>query len=48
MVNEIKHNCADEDQQKFTALRIFLRKRPLGRPIRRWEDNIKIYFRELG
>jgi hypothetical protein len=22
--------------------------RPLGRPRRRWEDNIKIYFREIG
>jgi hypothetical protein len=24
------------------------RKRPLGRPRRRWEDNIKIDFREIG
>jgi hypothetical protein len=23
-------------------------KRPLGRPIRRWEDNIKIYPQEIG
>jgi hypothetical protein len=23
-------------------------RRPLGRPRRRWEDNIKIYFREVG
>jgi hypothetical protein len=23
-------------------------KRPLGRPRRRWEDNIKIYLREIG
>ena len=23
-------------------------KRPLGRPRRRWEDNIKIDFREVG
>ena len=23
-------------------------KRPLGRPRRRWEDNIKVYFRKLG
>ena len=23
-------------------------KRPLGRPRRRWEDNIKMYFREMG
>jgi hypothetical protein len=24
------------------------RKRPLGRPKRRWVDNIKIYLREIG
>jgi hypothetical protein len=24
------------------------RKKPLGRPWRRWEDNIKMNFRELG
>jgi hypothetical protein len=23
-------------------------KRPLGRPRRRWEDNIKIYLKEVG
>ena len=23
-------------------------KRPLGRPRRRWEDNIKIYLQEVG
>jgi hypothetical protein len=23
-------------------------KRPLGRPLRRWEDNIKMDFREIG
>ena len=23
-------------------------KRPLGRPKRRWEDNIKIYLQEVG
>jgi hypothetical protein len=23
-------------------------KRPLGRPRRRWEDNIRIYLREIG
>ena len=23
-------------------------KRPLGRPKRRWEDNIKMYLREVG
>jgi hypothetical protein len=24
------------------------RKRPLGRPRRRWEDNIRMYLREIG
>jgi hypothetical protein len=24
------------------------RKRPLGRPRHRWEDNIKMYLREIG
>jgi hypothetical protein len=24
------------------------RKRPLGRPWRRWEDNIKLEFRDIG
>jgi hypothetical protein len=24
------------------------RKRPLGRPKHRWEDDIKVYFRETG
>ena len=24
------------------------RKRPLGRPRRRWEDNIKMYLQEVG
>jgi hypothetical protein len=24
------------------------RKRPLGRPMRSWEDNIRMYLRELG
>ena len=24
------------------------RKRPLGRPRRRWEDNIKMYLEEVG
>jgi hypothetical protein len=23
-------------------------KRPLGRPRRRWEDNIRVYLREIG
>jgi hypothetical protein len=35
-----------------TAYRILVEKpegkRPLGRPRRRWEDNIKIYLREIG
>jgi hypothetical protein len=30
------------------AYRILVRKRPLGRPRRRWVDNIKIDLREIG
>jgi hypothetical protein len=37
---------------KRNACRIFVGesegKRPLGRPGRRWEDNIKMYLREIG
>jgi hypothetical protein len=37
---------------KRNACRILVVKpegmRPLGRPIRRWVDNIKIYLREMG
>jgi hypothetical protein len=25
-----------------------VRKRPLGRPVRRWEDNIKMDIKEIG
>jgi hypothetical protein len=38
--------------QKRNAYRILVRKsegkRPLGRPIRRWEDNIRMDLREIG
>jgi hypothetical protein len=34
------------------AYKIFVgrpeRKRPIGRPRRRWEDNIRMYLREIG
>ena len=34
------------------ALKIVLgkptEKRPLGRPMRRWEDNIRIYLKDIG
>jgi hypothetical protein len=37
---------------KRNAYRIFVRKpegkRPIGRPIRKWEDNIKMDLREIG
>jgi hypothetical protein len=37
---------------KNNAYRIFMGnpegKRPLGRPRRRWVDNIKMYLREIG
>jgi hypothetical protein len=39
-------------EEKRNAFRIFVGKleerRPLGRPIRRWVDNIKIDLREIG
>jgi hypothetical protein len=38
--------------EKRNAYRVLVRKpegkRPLGRPGRRWEDNIKMHLRELG
>jgi hypothetical protein len=38
--------------EKRNAYRILVgnpeKKRPLGRPRRRWVDNIKIYLREIG
>jgi hypothetical protein len=38
--------------EKWNAYRIFVEKpegkRPLGRPRRRWEDNIRMNLRELG
>jgi hypothetical protein len=39
-------------EEKLNAYRIFVRKpegkRPLGRPRRRWVDNIKMDLREIG
>jgi hypothetical protein len=39
-------------EEKRNAYRILVGKpegkRPLGRPRRRWEDNIKMYVREIG
>jgi hypothetical protein len=38
--------------ERMNACRILVgkpeEKRPLGRPIRRWEDNIKMDLREIG
>jgi hypothetical protein len=34
--------------EKRNAYRILVGKRPLGRPRRRWVDNIKMYLREIG
>jgi hypothetical protein len=38
--------------EKRGAYRILVerpeRRRPLGRPRRRWEDNIKVYLQEVG
>jgi hypothetical protein len=40
------------DGEKRNAYRILVgkpeRKRPLGRPRRRWDDNIKLDLREIG
>ena len=39
----------EEDRSAFKILRSKpTGKRPLGRPWRRWEDNIRIYFEEIG
>jgi hypothetical protein len=39
-------------EEKRTAYRILVgkleRKRPLGRPRRRWEDNVQLDLREMG
>jgi hypothetical protein len=39
-------------EEKRNAYRILVGKpegkRPLGRPIRKWVDNIRIYLREIG
>jgi hypothetical protein len=49
-VNEIRR--AGHEGQKRNAHQIFVEnpeeKRPLGRHRRKWEDNIKMYLRELG
>jgi hypothetical protein len=34
--------------QRFPSIRDNNGKRPLGRPRRRWEDNIKVYLQEVG
>jgi hypothetical protein len=35
-------------REKRNSYRVLMRKGPLGRPRRRWEDNIKIDLREIG
>jgi hypothetical protein len=35
-------------KEKRNAYRILVGKRPLGRPRRRWEDNIKMNLRDIG
>jgi hypothetical protein len=48
--HEIGRECSKNE--KRNARRIFVakpeRKKPLGRPKRRWVDNIKIDIREIG
>jgi hypothetical protein len=44
-----KNDSADEDQQEFTiSLSYPEGKKQLGRPNRRWEENIKMDLREVG
>jgi hypothetical protein len=41
--------CSTQGRSAFTALvREPERKRPLGRPRYRWEDNIRMDLREIG
>jgi hypothetical protein len=35
-----------EKRSAYTAL--VEGKRPLGKPMRRWEDHVKIYLKEIG
>jgi hypothetical protein len=36
------------EEEVFTGLWLGIPKRPLARPRRRWEDNIKMNLREIG
>jgi hypothetical protein len=50
-MNEMGVACSIMGERR-SLYRILVRKsegkRPLGRPTRRWEDNIKIYLQEVG
>ena len=44
--------CSAYGGEGRSLYRVWVRKpegkRPLGRPMRRWEDNIKMYLQEVG
>jgi hypothetical protein len=42
-LRRFRFKCEGRVKQFF-----FMKRRPHGRPMRRWEDNIKIYLREMG
>jgi len=35
-------------RSRYFRSRVFIRERPLARPRRRWEDNIKMNLKEMG
>jgi hypothetical protein len=51
MEGEIDRPCSTHGK-KMNAYKVLVGtpegRRPLGRPIRRWEDNIKIDLKEIG
>jgi hypothetical protein len=49
---DVMRRACSTNWEKLNACRILVGKpegkRPLGRPRRRWVDNIKMYLREIG
>jgi hypothetical protein len=46
--NEVGGACSMYAGEESVLVRKPLEKRPLGRPWRRWEDNIKVDLQEVG